>query len=77
MANAPNHYGPRVEKVLELIRAIGCAAPSSYGMVYLHNDEAREKDDEFRVPVLVIRRGKMVEHSDPFLSPLVPMIDDD
>jgi hypothetical protein len=56
-----------VERVLE-------RAPGSYGVIYYWDDEDPVHPNEFRV--LVVRRGKITEHADTFLSPVVPTIED-
>ena len=69
----------RQRRVFELFRWLAVEYPDSYGLLYVHDgDCATEEDDgfinEFRAWRLV--RGRLEEMSDPFLSPLVPTIDD-
>lgn len=47
--------------------------PDSYGLLYLHDDEAEGQDNEFRVWRLA--RGTFEERSDPFLSPYCPTVE--
>lgn len=83
LASATNHRGqmPTIVTVLHWLAEHG---PSSYGIVYLHDDEdsgawaqARGRSGEdltnvFRVWRL--RRGRVDELEDPFLSPIVPAL---
>lgn len=69
-----NHRTHDVDDLLSLVRDIARAAPGSYGLVYLHDDESDTKSNEFSV--LVVSRGRVVEHKDPFLSPVIPVVED-
>ncbi|XRQ03334.1 Imm7 family immunity protein [Actinomadura welshii] len=62
------------DDVIDLFRFIGKVAPGSYGVLYMHDDEGAHAN-EFRV--LVLRRGAVSEQADPFLSPVVPTIEDE
>lgn len=64
----PNHRSAEIEVLFELWQFIVREAPESHGLLYLWDDEDHEHDNEFRVWVL--QRGKIVERSDPFLSPV-------
>ena len=44
-------------------------------MIYLYNDEDRNgKENQFQV--FLLARGKIEEKADPFLSPIIPTIED-
>jgi len=70
-----NHRSQDVDDVFQLVQTIVRTAPGSYGVLYLHDDEDAERPvNEFRV--YVAARGQLVEHADPFLSPIDPVIED-
>jgi hypothetical protein len=65
-----NHwYSP----VIDLFQWVATELPDSYGLLYVHNDEATGQENEFRVWRLA--RGKLEERPDPFLSPYIPTVE--
>jgi hypothetical protein len=75
LAGNPNHRGMLGDEILELFRYVARIAPGSYGLLYLWDDEDARYDNEFRVFRVV--RGTVTEHADPFLSPAVPVLEDE
>lgn len=69
-----NHYGPAAQQALDLYDWIGTAAPASYGLMYVRDDENPSAANRFVVHVM--RRGKITVETDSFLSPCVPSIED-
>jgi hypothetical protein len=69
-----NHRGELFAGLSEVLSWITQQLPGSYGLVYLRDDEDPELPGAFRV--LVLARGRIAEHADPFLSPIVPTIED-
>jgi hypothetical protein len=69
-----NHRGEHWVRLCEVLSWITKELPGSYGLVYLRDDEDPDLKGAFRV--LVLARGRIAEHEDPFLSPIVPMIED-
>lgn len=67
-----NHRGDAWPE--RLLRSIGEAAPGSYGLLYVLDDEDPTNDNRFRV--LALRRGDIVEASDELLSPFIPTCED-
>jgi hypothetical protein len=63
----------RFEPVVELFRWVADELPESYGLLYVHDDEAAGQDNEFRVWRLA--RGRFEELADPFLSPYIPTVE--
>lgn len=45
----------------------------SYGTLYFHDDEDATHHNEFQV--LVLKRGKLIKVSDPFLSPYIEEVE--
>jgi hypothetical protein len=70
-----NHRGQQGQEVIDIFHAIGKAAPGSYGILYVHDDEAPSSDNAF--VAYVMRRGHVVDERDGFLSPVVPTIEDE
>ena len=66
------------EYVFDLFRWVAKNAPGSYGLLYIRDDEDMNRGanfaNEFRVWRLC--RGRLTEESDPFLSPIVPTVED-
>lgn len=70
-----NRIARRTLDVFELFQQIGKIAEGSYGLIYLYDDENIDgKENQFQVFSLV--RGVVKEHNDPFLSPIIPTIED-
>lgn len=69
-----NHSATIGQELLDLFRYIAHVAPGSYGLLYIWDDEDLACDNEFRAYVLA--RGAFTERADPFLSPVVPTIED-
>lgn len=70
-----NRSNPQVLEVFELFKKIGRIAVGSYGLIYLYDDEDRDgKQNQFQV--FSLARGLLKENSDPFLSSIVPTIED-
>jgi hypothetical protein len=63
----------RYRPVIELFRWVATELPDSYGLLYVHDDEADGQDNEFRVWRLA--RGIFEELPDPFLSPYFPTVE--
>lgn len=49
-------------------------AEGSYGLIYLYDDEAAGRENQFQV--FSLSRGSVKEFSDFYLSPIVPTIED-
>jgi len=70
-----NRINPQVLEVFEFYKQIGHLADGSYGLIYLYNDEdTNGKENQFQV--FSLARGVVREHNDPFLSPIIPTIED-
>jgi Immunity protein 7 len=73
MAGLRNH---RQDAVVEAFRRIAHAAPSSYGMLHVYDDEA-QGENENRWVVWVMKRGSVVPEADAYLSPHVGVVEDE
>ena len=70
-----NRINPQIQEVFGLYQMIGKIAEGSYGLIYLYNDEdVSGKENQFQV--FSLARGVICEHCDPFLSPVIPTIED-
>ncbi|HYI77845.1 MAG TPA: Imm7 family immunity protein [Chryseolinea sp.] len=61
--------------IIDIFNWLGQHAPGSYGLLYYQDNETKEMDDNFKV--LVMKKGKVTEKADPFLSPRAPTIEDE
>jgi len=76
IAGHMNHRGTEGQKVIDHFHRVGQIAPGSYGLLYVRDDEDRNgHDNEFRA--LAMRKGKVTEQHDSFLSPCIPTIEDE
>lgn len=70
-----NRMNLQTLEVFELYQNIGKIAEGSYGLIYLYNDEdSNGKENQFQV--FSLARGIVKENLDPFLSPIIPTIED-
>ncbi|MFI2297517.1 Imm7 family immunity protein [Actinacidiphila glaucinigra] len=67
----PNH---RDEDVVRLFAEVGERAPDSYGLLHIRDDEDLVHGNEVVVHRLI--RGTVTEHTEPFLFPCVPALED-
>lgn len=65
------HYD-ECSEVISLYEYIAEIAKGSYGLLYVNSER---EENQFRV--LVLRKGSLEWRDDPFLSPLIPMIEDE
>lgn len=70
-----NHLSQNVIDIFNLYEFIAEIAKGSYGLLYIKNDESEDAFNEFEV--FVLARGKIKKEKDPFLSPCIPVIEDD
>jgi Immunity protein 7 len=68
LAGCHNHRAPGIT---ELFRSIARAAPGSYGILYVYDDEASDGWDRW-----VMRRGDVHKARDEDLSPHVGVVED-
>jgi len=71
LAGLHNHAG---NGVVELFHAIAAAAPGSYGLLHVYDDEDRDAPNTWSCHVM--RRGTVTRHADRFLSPHVGLVED-
>ncbi|WP_028050521.1 Imm7 family immunity protein [Cellulomonas sp. URHD0024] len=72
LAGFRNH---RQESVIAAFRDIAAAAPWSYGVLHVHDDEA--PGEQNRWVTWVMKRGAVTPHPDSLLSPHVGEVEDD
>ena len=71
-----NRRGTVHDRLTEVLEWIAEALPGSYGLVYSRDDELLNESDANTFHVQVVARGAVTSHSDPFLSPIIPTIED-
>jgi len=74
LAGCHNHADARV---LYLFHDVARLAPGSYGLLYIHDDEDPERDTANRWTSHVLARGAVTAVPDPFLSPIIEVVEDD
>ena len=76
VSGGANHRGEDHESLLAVLRHVAAELPGSYGLVYWYDDEdpGRSRFDGYRV--IVVARGRLQDRYDPFLSPIVPHVED-
>ncbi|MGW8777065.1 Imm7 family immunity protein [Streptomyces sp. NPDC055796] len=60
--------------VVEFFEHVAVAAPGSYGLLHVHDDEDPDRENEVRVLRLV--RGRVTQHTEALLSPYIPTVED-
>ncbi|MBA3741876.1 Imm7 family immunity protein [Sporichthya sp.] len=64
----------RQQLVVDLWQRVGELAPASYGLLYIQDDEDPAHGNEW--VAWPLRRGSTRAEADPFLSPVVPALQD-
>jgi hypothetical protein len=67
-----NHLGSPFYP-LDIFKWVAEHSPGSYGILYFHDDEDEARHNEFRV--FTLKRGKLIELKDPFLSPYLEEVE--
>jgi hypothetical protein len=71
IAGFHNHRQPAITDLFEQVAAL---APGSYGLLHIHDDEDPGKDNDWIV--WVMRRGRVTQEPDRFLSPHIGAVED-
>ena len=69
-----NHWSERNQDMLDVYYFVAEKAKGSYGLLYFHDDEAKNDSDVFVVYKLA--RGKVERKADTLLSPYIPTVED-
>jgi hypothetical protein len=76
MSGFLNHRSGEGQEVIDTFERVAKTAPGSYGILYIRDDEDPSgRENEFQV--IVMRRGTTFATTDSFLSPCVPVIEDE
>lgn len=71
------HNNHRQESVINLFKWVAANSRSSYGLLFIHDDEdyrrGSDYTNQFRVWKLAL--GELEELDDPFLSPYIPTVE--
>lgn len=71
--NRRREEGDRLDLFIDIIAR---RLPGSWGLIYERDDEMPDPPGSNAFRVRVVARGSVTEHSDPFLSPCNPIIED-
>jgi len=75
IAGYRNHKPEGVDDPKIFIEKLAEIAPGSYGLLYVMDDEDPNGfNNEFQV--FVLARGKLTKRNDTFLSPFIPVVED-
>lgn len=70
-----NHFSDDIKEIVNLFETVASIAPGSYGLLYLHDDEDTAGfSNAFKV--FVLSKGTFILRHDPFLSPCIPILED-
>ncbi|MFE3170490.1 Imm7 family immunity protein [Amycolatopsis sp. NPDC059090] len=72
----PNHTGVHRAELDELLGYIARVLPGSHGILYEWDEESSEWPWPYGYRVRVMARGEISVRTDPFLSPLQPVVED-
>lgn len=75
-AGQTNHLGREAAELDALVAYIARRFPGSWGLLHDRSDEGDIPDADNAFRVRVLRRGRVEERLDPFLSPCNPAIED-
>lgn len=76
VAGAGNRPRDTPDKLQMVLDTIATSLPGSYGLLYERDDEQPDPALANTFTVRVLARGKVTQSPDPFLSPIVPTIED-
>ncbi|MFC6591527.1 Imm7 family immunity protein [Deinococcus lacus] len=71
-----NHFGIK-DEIFELLEFIREVDNGAYGILYVHDDESRISAIATGYGVYIMKRGKIHYAPDPWLSPLIPTVEDE
>jgi len=75
MSGFYNHGNGVTDKLLDFYKFVSEAAVGSYGLLYVHDDEDENgEDNEFQV--FVLAKGKLEKKKDAYLSPFIPVVEE-
>ena len=70
-----NHAGSNREDVHAFLSRVAREAPGSYGLLY-EIDQDLPPPEGLTFSVLVMKRGRVERHPDPYFSPIWPVVED-
>lgn len=73
----PNRVRHERDELYALLDHVGRRFPGSYGLLYERADDGATDLQCDRFAVRVMRKGRIKVMSDPFLSPVFPLIEDE
>ncbi|MEA2563076.1 MAG: hypothetical protein QOH06_4580 [Acidobacteriota bacterium] len=75
-AGLRNHRGEEAHDLASLFSFLAHEAPGSYGLLYWRDDEDKSPPGPLFYRVRVLARGVVTDRVDPFLSPVIPALED-
>ena len=76
LSGCPNRGTETLKILLQLFKYVGKKAPASYGLLYVNDHEDQDENQSNAYQIYALRRGRLSEHKDQILSPIVPVLFD-
>eukprot|EP01093_Parvamoeba_rugata_P017975 TRINITY_DN745_c1_g1_i1.p1 TRINITY_DN745_c1_g1~~TRINITY_DN745_c1_g1_i1.p1 ORF type:complete len:151 (-),score=29.85 TRINITY_DN745_c1_g1_i1:167-559(-) len=70
------NHNHRTEHVIDFFKWISHISKGSYGILYVQDDEDIERGNENKFKVWVMKKGKVSEQNDTYLSPMNPEVEE-
>jgi len=70
------NHNHRTEHVIEFFKWISDLSKGSYGILYVQDDEDLERGNENNFKIWSMKKGKVVELDDVYLSPMNPEVEE-
>jgi hypothetical protein len=70
------NHNHRTEHVIDFFKWIAEISKGSYGILYVQDDEDIEKGNENKFKVWSMKKGKVTELNDIYLSPIKPEVEE-
>jgi len=75
VTNCQNHPGGLIDDLCRLFQYIGQVASGSYGQIHYWDDDGQQNRDSNAMYVILLARGSVTMHKDPFLNPCIPNVE--
>jgi len=70
------NHNHRTEHVIDFFKWISNISKGSYGVLFVQDDEDIERENENKFKVWIMKKAKVYEQDDIYLSPMNPEVED-